>query len=331
MSTVLVASGGGHLQQLLALAPRLGLGPDLVWAAPASGLTDVVLRDQRHIEIPYAPSRDWRASIRLVSMAKRILSEVEATRIVSTGASPAPPFFLAGARLGLDMHYIESATRTVGPSLSGRLVATLPSVALYTQYPSWAGGRWHFEGSIFDPYSAEPIEPTDASLRRVVVTLGTEAFGFRRAVDRLLEVIPAEAEVMWQTGHTNVDGLGIDGRGRVPADELRAAIAEADVVVCHAGTGSALAAFDLGKAPLLLPRSSSHGEHVDDHQYLTVAELTRRGLAVSADVDELTADHLERARRIGIVTDSSVRPFRLLLPDDDSRRRWGRRMKLPWR
>ena len=331
MSTVLVASGGGHLQQLLALAPRLGLGPELVWVAPASGLTDDLLREQRHIEIPYAPSRDWRASIRLVPMASRILSEVGASRIISTGASPAPPFFLAGARLGLDMHYIESATRTMGPSLSGRLVAALPSVALYTQYPSWAGDRWHFEGSIFDPYSAEPIEPADSPLRRVVVTLGTEAFGFRRAVERLLQVLPAEAEVMWQTGHTDVDGLGIDARARVPAEELRAAIAEADVVVCHAGTGSALAAFDLGKAPLLLPRSSAHGEHVDDHQQLTVAELTGRGLAVSVNADELTAAHLEQARRIGIVTTSSVRPFHLRPIDDCSRRRWGRRMKLPWR
>lgn len=321
MTTVLVASGGGHLQQLSGLVQRLDLGPDIVWVTPRSGLSEGLLRGQNHIEIPYAPPRDWRAAFRLVGSAFRMLSDIGATRVVSTGSSPAPPFFLAGAKRGLELHYIESATRSMGPSMSGRLVSTVRSAELYTQYPSWANQRWHYAGSIFDPYTAAEIAPATTGVRRVVVTLGTEAFSFRRAVERLLQVLPPDAEVLWQTGYTNVDGLGIEAHGSVPSNELRAAIAEADLVISHAGTGSALTAFELGKAPLLLPRSARHGEHIDDHQLLTSAELTRRGLAVASPVEDLSGVHIEKARRIRVIKDPVVPPFRLVAPEPGTRSR----------
>ena len=311
MTTVLVASGGGHLQQLFGLVPRLGLQDDVVWVTPHSGLSEGLLRNERHVEIPYAPPRDWKAALRLTGTALHMLADLGATRVVSTGSSPAPPFFLAGARLGLELHYIESATRSKGPSMSGKLVARLPSAELYTQYPGWANERWHYAGSIFDGYSVVDAGPASTPIRRVVVTLGTEAFDFRRAVERILQVLPSDAEVLWQTGYTDVGGLGIEAHASVPSNELRAAIDSADLVISHAGTGSALTAFDLGKAPLLLPRSAKHGEHIDDHQSLTCEALTRRGLAVATPVEELSAAHLENVRRIRVIQDPVVRPFHL--------------------
>lgn len=313
--TLLVASGGGHLQQLWSLVPRLGLGPDLVWATPRSGLSDDLLRGQKHYVLPYAKPRDWAAAVRLTRQAHGILRECGAARIVSTGASPAPPFFLAGASLGLDLHYIESATRSNGPSLSGRLVEMLPSAHLYTQYPEWAQGRWRYAGSIFDPYSLQDAQP-EGGIRSVVVTLGTEDFPFRRAVERLVRLLPRNSEILWQTGHTDVRGLGIRGHKSVPGDEMRAAMAAADVVVCHAGTGSALTAFELGKVPLVLPREARHGEHVDDHQQLTARELRRRGLAVVAGVDDLMPEHFEMTRWSRVVRDEGHQPFPLHEPTE---------------
>lgn len=311
MTAVLVASGGGHLTQLDQLVPRLGLDDDVVWVTPRSGLSVDLLRDRDAIEIPYSPPRDWVAACRLAPAAMRILVDVKANRVISTGASPAPPFFLAGAWLGLDLHYIESATRSQGPSLSGRLVAKLPSAHLYTQYPSWANRRWHYAGSIFDPYHAYSRGPIDTKINRIVVTFGTEYFGFRRAVEKLLTVLPRNAEILWQTGHTDVSGLGIKARVSVPSSELWSAIADADLVVSHAGTGSALTTFEYAKAPLLLPREAKYGEHVDDHQRLTATELSRRGLAVATRVEGLTADHLYRARSIRVIRQSAVSPFPL--------------------
>ena len=311
MTTVLVASGGGHLQQLVTLVPRLGISDDIVWATPTTGLSDHLLRDQEHFVIPYSPPRDWPAAIHLTGVARQMLKRYGARRIISTGASPAPPFFLAGASLGLDMHYIESATRSKGPSLSGKLVSLIPSAHLYTQYPEWADERWHYSGSIFDPFSVASAPTTCTNIRRAVVTLGTEAFGFRRAVERLVELLPREADVLWQTGHTDTGGLGIEGRHSVPGDELRSAIAAADVVISHAGTGSAITSFEMGKKPVILPRESRFGEHVDDHQLLTANELRRRGLAVSVSVGELMHEHLEMSRSGCVVRDDIFRPFGL--------------------
>ena len=308
--TVLVASGGGHLQQLIALAPRMDLGTELIWAAPRSGLVDGLLKDRDYFELPYTMPRDWHAAIRLTRVAYHMLKECGATRVISTGASPAPPFFLAGARLGLELHYIESATRSSGPSLSGSLVELIPSTRLYTQFPVWAKGRWQFSGSILDPFATVDVTPT-GPIRKVVVSLGTEGYSFRRAVERLLQVLPRDAEVIWQTGHTPVDGLGIEGRKSVPNDELRGHIESADVFVSHAGTGSALTAFELGKVPVILPREARHGEHVDDHQSLTSQELASRGLAVSVPVDELTADHLEQSRARRVIRTNTPSEFAL--------------------
>lgn len=314
MTTMLVASGGGHLQQLASLVPRFGWTDEekVIWATPKSGLSDHILHGQEHFELPYTMPRDWRGALKLTRIAARILRQSAARRIISTGASPAPPFFLAGASMGLELHYIESATRCAGPSLSGRLVSMVPSANLYTQYPHCVEGRWRFAGSIFDPYAPGDVPPPGSAIQRVVVTLGTEGYGFRRAVERLLQVLPREATVLWQTGSTDVEGLGIEARRAVPGDELRRAIAAADVVVSHAGTGSAITAFETGKVPLLLPREARHREHVDDHQMLTANELTRRGLAVSVQVNSLTLQHLERTRTFRVIRDEMARPFELV-------------------
>ncbi|MGB7979555.1 MAG: glycosyltransferase [Candidatus Nanopelagicales bacterium] len=187
----------------------------------------------------------------------------------------------------------------------------VPTARLYSQYPEWAGGRWRYAGSIFDPYTRQDALGHTTGLQRIVVTLGTEAFGFRRAVEKLLDVLPHHAEVLWQTGGTDATGLGIHARASVPGDELRAAISAADLVVSHAGTGSALTAFDLGKTPLILPRESKYHEHIDDHQMLTAKELERRGLAVAVPVGSLSSEHLELAMASRVVKDDISRPFEL--------------------
>jgi UDP-N-acetylglucosamine transferase subunit ALG13 len=130
----------------------------------------------------------------------------------------------------------------------------------------------------------------------MVVSLGTQdGYGFRRLLDRLVPLVPADAEVLWQTGGTDVTGLGIDGRERVPSEEMAAAIRAADVVVAHAGTGIALMALENGKCPILVPRRAMHGEHVDDHQLTIALELALRDLCISRDADSLKARDLVAA------------------------------------
>jgi UDP-N-acetylglucosamine transferase subunit ALG13 len=140
----------------------------------------------------------------------------------------------------------------------------------------------------------------------MVVSLGTqEGYGFRRLLERLVPLVPAEAEVLWQTGCTDTTGLGIDGRERVPSEEMAAAVRASDVVVAHAGTGIALMALENGKCPILVPRRSMHGEHVDDHQLTIALELALRDLCISRDADSLKERDLVAAasRTVTKVTD----------------------------
>jgi UDP-N-acetylglucosamine transferase subunit ALG13 len=187
----------------------------------------------------------------------------------------------------------------------------IPGVRLYSQYRAWAGGRWRFRGSVFDSFAGEerPQGPP-ARLGKVVVTLGTyRGYDFSRLVRRLLVVLPPESEVLWQTGDTDVSRLGIEGHHAIPEADLTAAMREADAVVAHAGVGTALAAFEVGVCPLLVPRRFALREHVDDHQVQIADELAVRGLATSVDADEIGVEDLLAAGARRVVRQAQAPTF----------------------
>ncbi|WP_369140404.1 glycosyltransferase [Modestobacter versicolor] len=311
----MVANDGGHLMQLVTLAPRLPVDEDRLWMTVPTAQTRSLLADERVHWMAPAPTRDWGAVLRNAWDSRAAFKDEEITSVVSTGASLALSVLPIARTHGIPCYYLESATRVHGPSLSGRLLRRVPGVRLYTQHESWSDRHWSYGGSVFDGYEGVGLERAadTVALRRVVVSLGTsESYGFRRLVERLLAVLPAGAEVLWQTGSTDVTGLGIDARPRVPAAELFEAMADADAVVAHAGTGSALAALQAGKFPVLVPRRPEHGEHVDDHQLQIASMLGERGLAATAEVDGVTADLLFAAAATRVRRRGNAAPFALV-------------------
>lgn len=300
--TLLVASTGGHLEELNRLRARMPSLGEVEWATFDDDQSRSMLDGETVHYVRYIAPRDLPATLAVSRDALRIVRRGGYDCVVSTGAAIAVPFLGAARALGRPGHYIESAARSQGPSLTGRLVSRLPGLRLYTQYAGWADARWRHGVSLFDAYEADasPAAPTQA--RRVVVTLGTmRTFGFRAALEALVATLPGvlapDAEVLWQVGCTDVSGLPIAGRVSVPAHEMRDAIAEADLVVAHAGIGSALAALDAGLCPVLLPRRAARAEHVDDHQLLIADDLAARGIAITRDPSQLTTDDLRRALR----------------------------------
>ncbi|WP_170319011.1 glycosyltransferase [Sphingobium yanoikuyae] len=132
-------------------------------------------------------------------------------------------------------------------------------------------------------------------IRSVVVTVGTESWNFRRLFKKLKSIIPENVEVLWQTGSSDVSGLGIDGIYALPMSDLVDAARRADVVVAHSGIGSALMSLDIGKVPVLVPRRMTYNEAVNDHQVDIGRVLNDRGLCVFSEVDDLTMNHLRTA------------------------------------
>ena len=283
MSTLLVAATGGHLSELVRLAPRLGLREEPTWATFDTAQSHELLAGRDVVHVHHTRPRDVAAVARNVPIAIRLLRGRRFERVVSTGPGIALSFLPQAALMRRDAHYVESLARADGPSVTGRALQRAPGVRLHTQYPGWARGRWHYAGSVLDSYGPAAGDPPRGRRLRVALSVGT-VFPFPRLVDQLPTVLAGDAEILlWQTGET------------VPPAELRAAFREADVIVTHAGVGAALEALDAGRRPLLVPRLKHHGEHVDDHQLQVAAELERRGLAVVRQPEELTVEALLEA------------------------------------
>jgi len=298
--SLFVCSGGGHLKQLHSFTERLGIAPeDQVWITFENALSTALLADREVHFTPFIAPRDLCGLGALRAVARRVLRAHTYDNAFSTGSSPAVLVLPMAAARGIGAHYIESAARADGPSLSGKLLTHFRRVRTYTQYPAWASDRWIYRGSIYDGYAEDAAEAeAPTRIRRAVVTVGTqEGYRFDRLYDAAVPLLGGCEEVLWQTGPQDVTKWGIEGRDRVPHGELSAAMRAADVVIAHAGTGSALSAFDQAKSPILVPRMSEHGEHVDDHQVQIAREMQRRGLATMSTPEALTAEILLRAAR----------------------------------
>lgn len=299
------SSPGGHFKQLVQLVSRIPDVGDVVWLTSDVGLSqDLLASVGRHddllIDMPYAAPRDVVNMARDGRIAAQILRERSFDLAISTGAGVAVAVLPLARTHGVRSCYVESATRAEGPSLSGRILARVPGIELYTQNRRY-GRRWREAGSVHDSFGPGP-QRSVARVRRVVVSLGTiEPYRFDRLVRRLIAILPSDCEVLWQTGATTTERLPIDGRVRVAGPDLEAAMAEADVVVAHAGTGTALTAFEQGRAPVLVPRRAAYGEHVDDHQVVTARDLQARGLATYVEADDLDLDVLLRASRTSVM------------------------------
>ena len=298
-----VATTGGHLVQLRLLAPVLEpeRHRDALWITHRTPQSESMLRDERVVFVDAVEARDWRAVLRRTPTVLRELRRHGVDTVHSTGAALALCALPAARLVGARPRYTESLARSTGPSLAGKVLQRIPWVPVYTQYPQNADRRWRHEHSLLDRFRVEPaaapVEP-----RRVLVTLGTtKPWQFRRLVERMLTILPEGAEVVWQTGCTDVDDL-VDGARPMMSDaEFREEIARADVVVSHAGVGTFMRCLEAGRVPVLVPRRAAHGEHVDDHQEQIARVGSDRGLALMREVDALTTADLRHAASLRAV------------------------------
>ncbi|MDT7750636.1 MAG: hypothetical protein QOD96_4298, partial [Pseudonocardiales bacterium] len=112
-----------------------------------------------------------------------------------------------------------------------------------------------------------------------------------------------------RVGMPPVDGLDITPRPFLPAAELDAALSEADIVIAHAGTASALAVLEGGRMPLMTPRLSGH-----DNALVT---NSRRFTRASSSSDAATVRRpLDRTRnpQLALATPGSNAPTATPIP-----------------
>lgn len=313
MRALLVASAGGHLKELHRLrgrlAPRL---VDVVWVTSTTAQSRSLLAGEAVLHVPVQGSRSCRTLPTDFVTACREIGRYRPHVVVSTGAGVAVPYLAAARSLGVQAHYIECGARVTGPSLTGRLLERLPGIHLYNQHGRWPNPRWHYRGSVYEGFHPGRVK-NSREVSQVVVAVGSwHGFGFPRLIERLLTILPRHIEVLWQTGYTDVNHLPVKARPWVSLTDLTSAMRLADVIIAHAGTGSALDALESGKCPILVPRRRNYGEHVDDHQTQLAEVLDRRGLALRREPEDLTVDDLFEAASRSVVTVGQPASFRLL-------------------
>jgi UDP-N-acetylglucosamine--N-acetylmuramyl-(pentapeptide) pyrophosphoryl-undecaprenol N-acetylglucosamine transferase len=110
------------------------------------------------------------------------------------------------------------------------------------------------------------------------------------------------------------EGLGIDARPFLPASVLDQAMRDADVVIAHAGCGSALMALAAGKYPVLIPRDPRHGEVIDSHQIEIARWLSQQGLALHRTPEDLGLADLEAAAARAVIRSAHPPSFGLWKP-----------------
>ena len=140
----------------------------------------------------------------------------------------------------------------------------------------------------------------------IFVTVGTEL-----PFDRMVKTVDQWAgrhqrkDVFAQIGPAAFKPQNIQWAEFLDANDCRAKIAQADVVIAHGGMGSILTALELGKPIVVMPRLASLHEHRSDHQLATVKQLAAQGRVTPAfDEQELVQrlEHLEELSAPGRIS-----------------------------
>lgn len=136
----------------------------------------------------------------------------------------------------------------------------------------------------------------------IFVIMGMEVHPFdrlARAVDELEKTGAIGEDFFVQLGSCSFEPVHARFERYLSFGEVRENVRKASVVVTHAGAGSTLLCIQQEKLPIVVPRRSRLGEHVDEHQVQFAERLDRTGLATAVyDVGELGgAIHSVRTRR----------------------------------
>jgi len=137
----------------------------------------------------------------------------------------------------------------------------------------------------------------------IFCTVGTHEDPFDRLL-RALDALPGGEPVHIQSGYSTYAPTRCTAEAMMPFQAVQDAMRKARIVVTHGGPASIMQALSHGKVPIVVPRQSAFGEHVDDHQVRFSAKIGDRVLVVLdiADLAPTIAQYDQRVARLGQAT-----------------------------
>ncbi len=124
----------------------------------------------------------------------------------------------------------------------------------------------------------------------IFATVGTHEDPFNRLIEAL-DALPAPSQpggepIVIQSGYSTYVSRRCTSEQMMPYGRVQALMAEARIVITHGGPASIMQALAHGKVPIVVPRQSAFGEHVDDHQVRFARRIVDRVLVV-LDIQDL--------------------------------------------
>lgn len=146
------------------------------------------------------------------------------------------------------------------------------------------------------------------------LTVGNATQSFGRLVHAVVALAPTLPQpVIIQHGATPITATNCDCRPYVSMTDFEMLVANAQLLILHAGAGSVIHAVRAGKLPIVMPRRPVFGEHVDDHQMEFAIELERAGKIV------LVREPVELTAAIELVLSRPIQPKDPLSESDMTR------------
>lgn len=302
----LAGSGGGHVRQLLDLEPvwrdhdyffvteDTALGRSLSKRHPVRFVDHYAL-GQARIGKTLAMLR---GAIVNLAQSARIIRAERPDVVISTGAGAMFWTSLIARLSGARFVMIDSFARFERPSKVARMSKPFADRMIVQAAPL---KEYWPDAELFDPLKLIAGGRQRSKKKLLFATVGA-TLGFPRMIDAVLSLKRKGGlaeEVVAQVGtdaerRSEVDGVDIVES--LEFDEVGALLEDADVVVCHGGTGSLITALRAGCRVVAMPRRCDLGEHYDDHQEEITSAFAARGLIeVARDEDDL-ADAIKRAQ-----------------------------------
>ncbi len=328
---ILIMAGGtgGHIYPALAVAKVLcARSQPVVWLGATNGLESEVtdrhglpfesivvsgLRGSGLLRWLFGPFRVTRA----VFNAAKIVRRRNPAAVLGMGGYASGPGGIAAWLLGRPL-VIHEQNAVAG--LTNRLLARFARVVLAAFPGSFAASRKL--KLVGNPVRAEieALAPPEARyqarsgrLRLLVLGGSLGAKSLNNCVPRALAEIPADErpQVMHQCGKAthaecldNYEQAGVSADVLPFIDDMAAAYANADLVICRAGALTLAEIMAAGLPAVLVP----YPHAVDDHQTANAAPLVRAGAAVTLRDDQLQpAALLAAVKELGVDREALTR------------------------
>ena len=315
--TALIMAGGtgGHIMPALAVAERLRTdGWRVVWLGTHAGM-EAKLVPERGFAVEWLSFAGVRGKglLRLVTLplqmlaafwqALRALFRVRPDVVMGFGGYVAFPGGMMAALLNKplaihEQNSVAGMTNRVLAYVADRILLGLPLAKPLSKREVWIGNPVRPEIAAL-PGPAQRYAEHQGPLRLLVIGGSLGAAALNEVVPKAIALLPTEQRplVRHQAGAKHIDQLqanyasaGVTAESLAFIDDMAAAYAWADVVICRAGALTVAEVAAAGVPAAFVPFPFA----VDDHQTANARFLSERGAAWLMPQKELTPDGLAK-------------------------------------